>query len=85
LGSEQAKSHAPQFWASVWMFTSQPFPATRSQFTKPASQLPMEQAPPWQISFAFERTQGAPQAPQCSTLTVVSTSQPFGAMASQLP
>jgi hypothetical protein len=85
FGSEQALLHAPQFWASAWMFTSQPFPATLSQSTKPASQLPTEHAPAWQTSFAFARTQGAPQAPQCSTLADVATSQPFGAIASQLP
>jgi hypothetical protein len=85
LGSEQTKSHEPQFCASAWMFTSQPLPATVSQSTKPAWQLPIEQAPPWQTSFAFGRTQGAPQAPQLSTLTVVATSHPFGAIASQLP
>ncbi len=44
--------HVPQFAASVWRFTSQPFAALASQSAKPALQV-KPHATPLQLAVAF--------------------------------
>jgi hypothetical protein len=79
----QAVAHPPQF-ASVVSGVSQPFAALASQLPKPELQVPMAQVPDAQLALALARVQVVPQPPQFETV-VSGASQPFAALASQLP
>jgi hypothetical protein len=74
---------APQFEIFVWVFTSHPFAAVPSQFSKPTAQAPSVQLPDAHDSAAFARSHTAPQTPQF-VREVRGVSQPLEAMLSQL-
>jgi hypothetical protein len=80
----QTVPQAPQLAVLVFLFVSQPFVALPSQLPNPALQTgahtPLEQEV---VPFTFVQT--LPQAPQLVMVVLVLVSQPFVAIASQLP
>lgn len=74
----------PQFAMLEFVFTSQPFVDTPSQFANPDEQVPSVHAPEGHDSLAFGKLQVEPHAPQfVSVLSDVS--QPFAESPSQSP
>ncbi len=69
--------------AGVERSASQPFLASPSQLSKPASQLVTLQTPASHFSLAWSSAQLAPQAPQSLSDDATSVSQPFFGSASQ--
>jgi len=67
---------APQFIASVWRFTSQPFIAPMSQSEYGAVHMRMPHAPIAQEAAPLGTRQVVPQAPQAATLLCVSMQAP---------
>jgi hypothetical protein len=85
LATTQRVGQLPQWVASEPRSTSQPFAASPSQSAKPAVQV-NAQAPAAQDTVAWALGAHAiPQAPQCSALVRVSTSQPLATIPSQSP
>src|SRR5690242_18140836 len=81
---EHASLQAPQCASAVFRFTSQPFDASWSQSSNPATQPPfsksIEQVPPEHLAAtALSGSQTSPQAPQCATSVFKFTSQPSAA------
>jgi hypothetical protein len=84
-GAVHARPHAPQCVALVTVLVSQPFAAIPSQSPKPTLQR-CEHTLVAHVAVWFgPATHARPQAPQCAIAVRVSVSQPFAAMASQLP
>jgi len=81
----QTVPHAPQLAVVVRVSTSQPFAGFASQFAKPGLQV-NPQVPAVHVATEFATGAHAlPHIPQCVVLDVTSASQPFAAVASQLP
>ena len=79
----QVTAHPPQL-AVVFREVSQPVATLRSQSPNPALQA-MAHEPARHAGVPLVLSHTDPQAPQCSSLAVVSTSQPFPESASQSP
>ncbi|MFO0651779.1 MAG: hypothetical protein U0326_36495 [Polyangiales bacterium] len=73
----------PQWLTSVAVFTSQPSAAEPLQSAKPASHVPIWQAPATHAPVAWFGEHARPQPPQWATLVCGSTSQPLSAAPSQ--
>lgn len=76
LVESQAFPQPPQLLVLVWVFTSQPLPASVSQSAKPVLQAPSAHVPVVHCAEAFGKLQTLPQVPQFETLLARSTSQP---------
>src|SRR3954463_15592368 len=66
----------PQLFTSETVLTSHPFPASPSQFAKPALQDATPQVLLMHDAVPLAAVQWVPQAPQLFTSTVLFTSQP---------
>jgi hypothetical protein len=76
--------HPPQCWRLLAVLVSQPLPGLPSQSSNGALQT-NPQLDPAHVAVAFAgAAQVLPQPPQCCTLLVVSISQPFAGLPSQL-
>ena len=75
----------PQFFGSWVVRASQPFSATLSQSSKPASQLLTLQLPAVQLALPWFTTQMFPHAPQLLGSASSATSQPSVRSKLQLP
>lgn len=86
LREGQIFPQAPQFDVLVLTLTSQPLPATPSQFAKPALQDPRPHEPAEHAADALVGLgQAFPHVPQLAVLVLRFVSQPFPARPSQLP
>ncbi len=79
----QTFPHAPQFFGSLVVLTSQPVDAMPSQFAKPAAQTGFEQTEPAHVSVPPAVLHALAHAPQFLGSVDVLTSQPFAALWSQ--
>src|SRR5262249_22454188 len=82
-GTGQAMPQPPQFITSLAAFTSQPFPAMRSQSEKPGEQRMISQAPPAHAWTLLAPMHVRAQAPQFFGSAWMATSQPFFTRLSQ--
>jgi hypothetical protein len=85
FGRLQSVGQVPQWLGSVCRFASQPFATVPSQLANPVLQLEMAQALATHDDVALARLQVLPQVPQFEVVVRRSVSQPFTALASQLP
>lgn len=85
LGAAHARPHAPQLLTVVLVLVSQPLATIASQSPKPALQVsrhaPLVHAAAW----LAPAVQARPHAPQLARAVLMLVSQPFAAIASQLP
>jgi hypothetical protein len=84
-GNEQADAHVPQCAADVCVFASQPSAGSPLQSSKGAAHAVILQVPASHAPAPFAMEQGLSHPPQCSSLSVVSVSQPFWRSPSQSP
>lgn len=80
----QTAPQEPQLEVFVFVFVSHPLAALLSQFPNPELQTGAH-APPEQLVVPFTFVQPFPQTPQSVIVVFVFVSQPFPALASQLP
>jgi hypothetical protein len=84
FGFVQAAAHAPQFWALVCVFVSQPLLGLESQSPKPIAQRGA-QAPPTHEVVPFGLAHAAPQLPQFIASVARLVSHPVETLPSQSP
>jgi hypothetical protein len=80
VGPGHTWPHEPQFVALVEVFTSQPSPASASQFANGAVHTGLEQTDEAHVSLPPLWLQACPQLPQLAALLLVLTSHPFAAL-----
>ena len=85
LAKLQTVGHVPQCAGSVFRFASHPFTTLPSQLPKPALHELSAHTPAEHEALALANEHTVPQPPQFDTLVLVFVSQPFDALASQLP
>ncbi len=85
LATAHGLAHAPQFASDVRRSASQPFAAIPSQLPKLVLQVKPHVAPVHALLAFATAGHAAPHIPQLASDVRVSVSQPFAAIASQLP